>query len=466
MSLRLEGMEPRLRSPRDRAGRFVNYARTVTVSPTAWRAPSNDEDIARCVADARALGERLHVVGAGHSFSPIAAPDGVAVTLDRFTGIVSREDGAVTVRAGTRLRDLSRTLARTGQALPILGSVTQQSVAGAIGTATHGSSLTHGNLSSLVLGARLVTADGSVLEIHEDDERLEAVRVHLGALGVVTQLTLRTVPAFRLAQTVEEVPVDTVGDRVQEIGHSAEYVKIWWLPHTPMALVFRYERTSDAATRLPSLATERFIENWLVHRAVLPAGTAWLRRRPAAVPRFNAIIGRTLVKPLRVGPSSLMLTTPDPALHYETEAAVTLAAGGEAFERTVKLIDRVGVHVNHLVELRYVKGDTGWMSPAYGRDTVQLGAYTALPGHRRAYFDAFWQEMRQLDARPHWGKEMNHDAAEIRSLYPMADRFASLRDSVDPGHLFRNPFLDRVLGHDQPNAAWTAPGATPELALD
>jgi FAD/FMN-containing dehydrogenase len=304
------------------------------------------------------------------------------------------------------------------------------------------------------------------LDIGESDERLDGVRVHLGALGVVTALTLRTVPAFGLAQTIEEVPVDALGARVEEIGHSAEYVKIWWLPHTPMALVFRYERTSDPATRLPSLATERFIENWLVHRAVLPVGTALLRRRPAGVPRFNAIIGRTLLKPLRVGPSSLMLTTPDPALHHETEAAVPLAAGGEAFDRTVKLIDRIGVHVNHLVELRYVRGDTGWMSPAYGGDTVQLGAYTALPGHRRAYFYAFWQEMRQLAARPHWGKEMNHDATEIRSLFPMADRFASLCNAVDPAHLFRNGFLDRVLGNEQSNAAWTASDAPIELARD
>ena len=466
MSLRLEGMEPRLRSSRHREGRFVNYAKTVTASPAAWREPSNEEEIARCVADAGALGERLHVIGAGHSFSPIAAPDGVAVTLDGFTGIVSREERAVRVRAGTRLRDLNRTLARTGESLPILGSVTQQSVAGAIGTGTHGSSLTHGNLSSLVLGARLITGDGSVLEIGENDERLDAVRVHLGALGVVTELTLRTVPAFRLAQTIEEVPVEGVRARVEEIGRSAEYVKVWWLPHTPMALVFRYERTSDAATRRPSLTTERFIENWIVHRAVLPAGTAWLRRRPGGVPRFNAIIGRTLVKPRRVGPSSPMLTTPDPALHYETEAAVPLAAGGEAFERTVKLIARLGVHVNHLVELRYVRGDTGWMSAAYGRDTVQLGAYTALPGHRRTYFDAFWQEMRQLGARPHWGKEMDHDAAEIHTLYPMADHFAALCGTLDPGQLFRNPFLDRVLGRDERNAAWNTLSPRTDLALD
>jgi FAD/FMN-containing dehydrogenase len=337
-------------------------------------------------------------------------------------------------------------LALNGEALPILGSISQQSVAGAVATGTHGSSLVHGNLSSLVLGARLISGEGSLVEIGPADERLDGVRVHLGALGAITEVTLRTEPAFDLVETAERVPVERVGTRVQEISGSAEYVKLWWVPHTPTALVLRYERTTDPMTRRPSPATERLIENWLMHRALVPAWFAWHRRRPEGVPRFNAFIDRSLGTKRRVGPSDLMFNTPDPALHYETEAAVPLAAGGEAFERTVALIERVGVRVNFIVELRYVKGDKGWMSPAYGGDVVQLGAYTALPGHRRAYFDAFWEEMRALGARPHWGKEMDHTGAEIRALYPMAKRFIALRDDLDPDRVFANPFLDRVLG--------------------
>jgi FAD/FMN-containing dehydrogenase len=425
MGIGREGFLPRLRSPRDRAGRFVNYARSVTAAPASWREPSTEEEVVRCVVEAAREGRRVRVVGAGHSFSEIAAPEDVALTLDGLSGIVARGEGWVRVRAGTRLRNLNAALSRSGEALPIFGSIAQQSVAGAVATGTHGSSLVHGNISSLVLAARAVIGDGSVIEIDENDERLDAIRVHLGALGAITELTLRAVPAFALAETVEQIPVEQVGARVAEIGHSAEYVKVWWVPHTPMALVFRYERTTEPMTRRPSPGTERFIENWIVHRAVLPPWTAWCRRRPDSVPFANAVIGRTLVKKRRVGPSTLMLTTPDPALHYETEAALPLTAGGEAFERTVNLIDRVGVRVNHLVELRYVKGDQGWMSPACGADSVQLGAYTALPAQRRSYFDAFWREMRALGARPHWGKEMDHTAAEIRSLRPA--RLASRR---------------------------------------
>lgn len=439
-------LSPRLRSPREGSGRFVNYARTVTSAPLRWRAPRSEEEVAACVAEAAREGARLHVVGAGHSWSGIAEPEGIAMTLDGLSGVVARGDGWARVRGGTRLRDLNRELAGGGEALPILGSISQQSLAGAIATATHGSSLAHGNLSSLVLGARVITGDGSLLELGPGDERLDGVRVHLGALGAITELTVRTEPCFRLAETPERLPVAEVGARVEEIGNSAEYVKLWWVPHTPTALVLRYERTAEPITRRPSPATERVIENWLVHRGLIPAWFAWHRRHPDGVPRFNAFIDRTLGTRRRVGPSDLMFNTPDPPIHYETEAAVPLAAGGEAFERTVELIDRIAVPVNFILELRYVKGDEAWMSPAHGGDVVQLGAYTALPAYRRAYFDAFWAEMRALGARPHWGKEMEHAAAEIRELYPQADRFTALRDEVDPERVFANRFLDRVLG--------------------
>lgn len=437
----------------------MNYARTVAVTPAAWAEPSSEEQLARCVADAARDGRRVRVVGAGHSWSGIAEPEDIAVTLDRLAGVVARGAGWARVRAGTRLRDLNRALAAGGEALPILGSISHQSVAGAIATGTHGSSLAHGNLSSLVLGVRLVRGDGSLLEIAAGDERLEGARVHLGALGALSEVTLRTEPAFRLAETPERIAVQDVPARVGEIGASAEYVKLWWLPHTPTALVLRYERTTEPVTRRPSPATERLIENWLMHRGLIPAWFAWNRRRPERVPRFNAIIDRSLGTRRRVGPSDLMFSTPDPPPHHETEAVVPLAAGGEAFGRTVALIDRVGVRVNFIVELRYVKGDEGWMSPAYGGDVVQLGAYTALPAHRRPYFDAFWREMRALGARPHWGKEMDHTAAEIRALYPMAERFVALRDELDPGRVFANRFLDRVLGgRGTPAPSSAAPG--------
>src|SRR5262249_49402295 len=146
----------------------------------------------------------------------------------------------VTIAAGTRIRELVAALAERGLALPIVGSIAAQAIAGAIATGTHGSSLVHGNLSSLVEGVRLIDGRGSPIEIGAHDPRLDGARVHLGALGVLTRITLRVEPAFRLAETIEALPLDGACARAAELARSAEYVKIWWLPHTPRAFVFRY----------------------------------------------------------------------------------------------------------------------------------------------------------------------------------------------------------------------------------
>ena len=257
--------------------------------PTSWRQPSSEQEVAACVAQAAREGRRVHVVGAGHSWSAIAAPEGLAMTLDRISGIVARGEGWARVRAGTRLRDLNRALALDGEALPILGSIAQQSVAGAIATGTHGSSLAHGNLSSLVMGARLVAGDGSPLEIGPSDERLEAVRVHLGALGALTELTVRTEPAFHLAETPERIPVEEVGSRVPEIGASAEYVKVWWVPpHAHRAHpALRADRRADDAQAVAGdgtvdreLARSPRADPCVVRPAPPPAGGRSQLQRP------------------------------------------------------------------------------------------------------------------------------------------------------------------------------------------
>src|SRR6266545_7881666 len=281
--------------PRDRDGRFVNWSRTVTSRPASWEMPETEDAIVRCVRDAAAGGRRVRVVGAGHSWSQIAVPDDIAVSLDDWSGVIAEGTGTVTVRAGTRLRDLNAALAARGLALPILGSIAQQSVAGAVGTGTHGSSLVHGNLSSLVESARLVSGSGEVVDLAAGDERLDGVRVHLGALGVVTDLTLPVVPAFRLAETIEEVPVAAVASRLGSIGGSAEFVKVWWLPHTPTALVIRHDRTEEPASRRPSPRFQRRVDDRIVHRLVLPAVFAVNNRRPGSVPPVNRVAVRTLV---------------------------------------------------------------------------------------------------------------------------------------------------------------------------
>ncbi len=435
--------------PRDRAGRFVNWGRNVTAHPARWHLPTSEEEVAALVEHARNGGRRLRVVGTGHSFSRIAAPDDEAVSLAALDAApdIDRERGVVTVSGGTTLAALSRALLDAGLALPIVGSIQAQTVAGAIATGTHGSSLRHGNLPGLVTALRLVTGTGDVLSVEGGDDLLDATRVHLGALGVVTRVTLRVRPAGHLHQAVEQVPVESVPDALPEIADSAEYVKVWWLPHAPTAQIVRYTATTSATTRRPSPRTQRWIDERVMHRFVFPGVVALQRRRPGITAPLNARLSRVyLGAASQVGPAGLMLNTPMPMRHHETEAALPLSRAGAALRQVLDLFHHGRPAVTFPLEIRFVRGDDIWMSPAHGADTCQVGAYTTEGPDRAAYFEGFWRVMRSFGARPHWGKEMDHDAAELRPLYPAFDRFLAVRDDLDPQRVFGGAFHDRVLG--------------------
>jgi FAD/FMN-containing dehydrogenase len=289
----------------------------------------------------------------------------------------------------------------------------------------------------------MIDGRGELHELTRDDPRLDGARVHLGALGIVTQVTLRIAPAFQLAETVETVPIGDVPAALAAIARSAEYVKVWWMPHTPLASVFRYARTDEPTSLRPDPVRQRRLDDNL-HRWLFPALLRLGRVRPLVAPISRAV-ARSFPRPRRVGPSALMLSTPMPARHRETEAALPLDRAGEALDRVVHSIDRDRLRVNFPIEVRFVRADGGWLSPAHGVDTCQLGAYCHGPSSD-PYFAAFWRDMRELGARPHWGKELDHTADEVRAAWPLAGKFAELRDQLDPDRVFASAFLTRVLG--------------------
>jgi FAD/FMN-containing dehydrogenase len=414
-----------------------------------WHLPTSEAELRRVVDNAANRGGRLRIVGAGHSFSRIAVPDTEAVSFDAWAraAVIDRERGVVTVPAGMRLRELSAVLRHEGFSLPITGSIQAQSIAGAIATGTHGSSLQHGNLASLVTDLRMVTGTGDVLVIGDGDDRLDGVRVHLGALGAVTQVTLRIIPTGRLHQWIEHVPIEEVPGSLESFASSAEYVKVWWLPHAPLAQVVRYARTTAPLTRRPAAATQRWIDERIMHRWLFPAAVALQHRRPALTAGINERLSRVyLGADSQVGQDMLMLNTPMPMRHRETEAAMAMGKAGQALEAVLDLFHDGRPAANFPLEIRFVRNDDMWMSPAQGADTCQIGAYSTDGPDRRDYFERFWQVMRPLGARPHWGKEFDHDPAELRPLYPDFDRFLELRDAVDPRRVFGNDAHAQMLG--------------------
>lgn len=426
--------------------RFSTWGRTFSSTPTHWLTPDSEGELVKTVRLAHATGKRIKVVGAGHSWSAIAVPDEILVSLDRLNSVleIDRQTLRITVEAGMRLRDLNEHLANAGLALSILGSVTAQSIAGALSTGTHGSSLVHGNLASCVTGVRLITGTGEVLELTETDDRLNGVRVGLGACGILTRVTLQVEPAFRLHEIQETLTWTQALDRVLELARREEYVKLWWLPHTEKVQVFRYQRTTAPTTFKPWL---RWVDEHLINRWIFEGLLRFGALFPSLIPTLNALVGVVYFAGREtVGRSDLVLSIAMPAVHRETEYAIPLEHTREALERLRSLIESQQFLVNFVVEARFVKGDSSWMSPAYGQDVCQLGAYMANSRGIDAYFEGFAAFMKAMGGRPHWGKEFSATTDEIQQIWPKYQQFKQLVKSLDPTGVFRNAFLDKVLG--------------------
>jgi L-gulonolactone oxidase len=421
---------------------LTTWGRTHVATPREVARPTREEEVAELVARTAERGGRVRAFGALHSWSDCALDDDLVMSLDAHSGLLEHDGQQAWVRAGTRLYDLNRLLDDEGLALSILGSVDHQSLAGAVSTGTHGSSLVHGNLASSVTALRLVTASGEVMQVDRGDARLDGLRVSLGAMGVLTALRVAVVPAFRLAEVAEPRPVDEVVAQLPSIAASAPYVKVWWLPHTGMAIVFRAEPTTEASTfsALGRWADEKVV-NQLGFRGVLGVG----KRLPSLVPALNRLVGAAYFRPRRsVGRSHEVFHLAMPPVHREMEYAVPMASASEAMEALLRRVRDEGLPVNFIAEARFVKGDTGWISPAHGGDVLQLGAYVGHGPHAQRYFDGFEHDMLQLGGRPHWGKEFAASGATVRSRYPRIDDWLALVDALDPRGVFRSPFVQRL----------------------
>jgi len=422
---------------------FVNWAGNVHAEAAVRQAPDSEAAVVSAVRAAREAGQRVKVVGAGHSWSAIAAPEERWLSVDALNHVGAVKDGLVTVGAGVRLCDLVDALAEQGCSPTILGSIMEQRVAGAIATGTHGSSLTHGNIATAVRGMRLVDGRGEVVSLGPDDPRLPGARVHLGAMGVVTEVTLAVEPLFYLREVRAPLPLEVAVERIDELARSAEYVKWWWLPHTDQAVIFSYHRDPGPG-REPKFT--RWLDAAVINRFIFPAMLAASRAMPVLTPLQNRIVGMSYFSAAEsVDRVDRQLTLAMPPVHREAEWLVPMAHAREGLERVVKLISE-SLKVNFILELRFIRGDEGWLSTAQGGDRCAIGAYITDGSHREAYFTQVAGALRDLEARPHWGKEASFTPDDITRLYPEAERWRALVRELDPDGLFRNRYLDAVIG--------------------
>jgi len=432
------------------SGTWHNWAGNVTVSPVRRLRPGSAAEIAGAVTAAGRDGLTVRAVGTGHSFTPVAAAPGVLLDLSGWTGVVAADTrtGLVTVRSGTRLRDLNADLDQLGLALANMGDIDVQTVAGAISTGTHGTGAALGGIATQVEELELIVADGSAVRCSATERPglFAAARVGLGAIGIITEVTLRCVPSFVLAAEEGPQPVGEVVERFAELAGSHDHFEFYWFPYGRNALVKRNDRLPGDQAPAPLSGPRRFYE----YEVMENAGFGLLCRAGRAAPRLvrplNRLSAAALSRRTYSDRSHRVFTTPRRVRFLESEYAVPAAAAPAVLAELRREVPKLADPVMFPVEVRVAAADDIWLSTAYGRASayIAIHQYTGLP--HEDYFALFESIVAQVAGRPHWGKMHTLDAERLRELYPRFGDFVGIRDELDPDGRFANPYTDRVLG--------------------
>ncbi len=415
------------------APKRTNWAGNITYSTDRLHVPGSVEELQDIVI----ASDKIRALGSRHCFNTIADSRAAQVSLERLDGIIAMDAESVTIGAGMRYGTLCPMLHAQGYGLQNLASLPHISVAGACATATHGSGRSNGNLATAVMALEMIKADGSLVRLTRADhgEDFAAAVVHLGALGVVTQVTLATEPTYDMVQHVYlGLPVaemDTHFDAVMGLGHS---VSIFTDYRTDaLTQVWVKQRTDEVSGNLPPTLFGASLATRDVHPVLELSAESCTEQRGVPGPWYARL------------PHFKMEFTPSSGKELQSEFFVDVHHAPDVID-ALRSMASVLAPLLMISEIRTIAADDLWMSTAYGRDSVAF--------HFTWYQDwdllmAVLPEVESVlapyGARPHWGKNFLVTREALEARYEMLPAFRALARRYDPGGKFQNQFLAQFL---------------------
>lgn len=434
---------------------WQNWGRSESVRPVRVERPASVGAVQRAVRAAVNAGLPVKAVGAGHSFTGIAIAPGVQLDISALRGVIAhdRASNRVTLGAGTRLHHLPALLGPLGLALPNMGDIDKQSIAGATSTGTHGTGGSFGGLATQIVGLALVTASGELIRIGSDCqgntenvELLPAARLGLGALGILVEITLQLVPSFVLQAVERPEPLDEVLASYVQRSASEDHFEFYWFPHTETALTKTNTRLGADAERAPLSRAKRWVDDELVANGAYRVMCNIGKLVPAAIPQLSKLADKVSGNRDFTDHSPAVFVTNRTVRFREMEYALPREAVPEALLAVRQLIDDRGWRISFPLEVRSAAADDNWLSTAYGRETGYIAVHRFFREDPEEYFRAVEQIMMEHAGRPHWGKMHYRNAESLRTVYPRFDDFLAVRDTLDPKRVFANRYLKQVLG--------------------
>lgn len=412
-----------------------NWSGSQSAYPAARAAPASEAELAQLMKTA--IGP-IRPVGAGHSFSPLVPTDGTLVSLDAMTGLVGHTERplAATAWAGTRLGELGPALAQIGQEMPNLPDINKQSLAGATATGTHGTGMTLKAIHGEMLGFRLITPSGEVLDCSPESHSdiFAAARVNLGAFGIITQVTLLNRPLTRVLKRVELREAEDVYRDWDALQHQHRNIEFYVIPFTGKAALITADPTAgpvrprgaDVETKtLMDLKTLRDLFGFAppIRRAVARAMMAHIP------PEVMADDGWKLLSNNR------------PVRFNEMEYHLPRDEQIPALREVVAAIEAHRSDVFFPIEVRVIDADEGWLSPFYQRPSGSIAVHAYYKDDDRFLFSLVEPILRRHGGRPHWGKLNSLTGADFAQLYPRWGDAVTIRRQLDPAGRMLNPYL-------------------------
>lgn len=425
---------------------WCNWAREQFCAPSAIVRPGSEDELVAVVRSAARRGERVRAVGTGHSFTDCACTDGVMIDMTGLQRVVDADTatGLVTIEGGAKLHTLGPQLAARGLGLENQGDIDAQSITGATATATHGTGARFPNLSARIVSLRLVTASGEVLTLSQGFDDYLAARVSLGALGVISQVTVQTVPLYTLHRRDERRALTETLDRLDEFVDENDHFEFFVFPYGKTALTRTTRRSTEEPTPTPTWK-RRLTED--VENVGLSLMCRTGRRFPSAAAGLNKLM-TSMIQDSTVEDRAYKVYATERKVRFtEMEYAIPREHARDAIRRVIDIVHRRTLPILFPLEVRFAAPDDAFLSTAAGRDTCYIAVHQYSGMEFETYFRAVEEIMDEYAGRPHWGKRHYQTAGTLRERYPDWDRFTAVRDRLDPDRVFRNDYTRRVLGN-------------------
>ena len=411
--------------------------------------PRSEAEIVAAVRRADREGKELRVVGSRHSVPSAYQTDGISLSLDRYDRIIKVQGCHVTVESGMRVQDLARFIDGRGFALPNLGGITVQTVAGFLSTGSEGGSLEHAFSASLS-SMRIVTANGEVVEVGRDHPWFDAVGVSMGLLGVISTVTFECIPSYGVAGTEFSTDVETVSRELSSWTQESAYCRVLWYPGIDHCDVWRAQRIERCTKTTGVRRMSPFVQH--AANAINFIGTR--ARGTLARPLWKLFTSSVSAdfsgRWYEVLPQDEGLTL-ERLPHLYSEIFVPFERTQDVIEALRRYFQEKGVHSIPALPVEFYcsPAKSFWLSPAYHRESLRVNLihYAKDPKPPEEMYRGLWERLEPFDARAHWGKyHLEADAGRaITRNYPRWNDFMELREQLDPNGIFLTPYWERLM---------------------